>query len=77
MSACIYTDTTFAAVTAHNIVAWSVPSLKSAFVHVEQLSVRTQSQYKQEWLGDLFTADTLYGVGEMRDDAALAFVVPA
>ena len=50
---------------------------KSAFVHVEQLSVRTQSQYKQEWLGDLFTADTLYGVGEMRDDAALAFVVPA
>ena len=50
---------------------------KSALVHVEQMGVRTQSQYKQEWLGDLFTADTLYGVGELRDDAALTFVVPA
>ena len=50
---------------------------KSAAVHVEQLGVRTQTQYKQEYLGDLFTADTLYGVGELRDDAATAFVVPA
>ena len=50
---------------------------KSALVHVEQQGVRTQSQYKQEWLGDLFTADTLYGVAELRDDAALAFIVPA
>jgi len=25
----------------------------------------------------LFTADTIYGVGELRNDAGLAFVIPA
>ena len=50
---------------------------KDAIVHVEQMGVRAQTQYKQEWLGDLFTADTLYGVGELRDDAGVVFVVPA
>ena len=50
---------------------------KSALVHIEQMGVRTQSQYKQEWLGDLFTADTIYGVGELRDTAGVAFIVPA
>ena len=50
---------------------------KDALVFVEQMTVRTQTQYKQEWLGDLFTADTIYGVGELRDTAGLAFVVPA
>lgn len=49
---------------------------KDAFVFIEQMSVRAQSQYKQEWLSDLFTADTIYGVGEMRDNAGIAFVVP-
>jgi N4-gp56 family major capsid protein len=50
---------------------------KDALVFAEQVGVRTQTQYKQEYLGDLFTADTIYGVAEMRDDAGLAFVVPA
>ena len=50
---------------------------KDAIVHAEQMGVRTQTQYKQEYLGDLFTADTIYGVGELRDDAGVAFVVPA
>lgn len=50
---------------------------KSALVHAEQMSIRSQTQYKQEWLGDLFTADTIYGVGELRDDAGIGFVVPA
>lgn len=50
---------------------------KSALVHAEQMGVRSQTQYKQEYLGDLFTADTLYGVGELRDDAGVAFVVPS
>ena len=50
---------------------------KSALVHAEQMGVRSQTQYKQEWLGDLFTADTIYGVGELRDDAGIGFVVPA
>lgn len=50
---------------------------KGAFALVEQMSVRSQTQYKQEYLGDLFTADTIYGIGELRDDAGVAFVVPA
>ena len=50
---------------------------KDALALVEQMGVRSQTQYKQEYLGDLFTADTLYGVGELRNDAAVAFVVPA
>ena len=48
-----------------------------ALVFAEQVGVRTQTQYKQEYLGDLFTADTLYGVAELRNDAGVAFVVPA
>jgi len=50
---------------------------KDALAFIEQMSVRSQTQYKQEWLGDLFTADTIYGVGELRDNAGVAFVVPA
>ena len=50
---------------------------KSALVLAEQMSVRTQTQYKQEWLGDLFTADTLYGTGELRNDAGIKIAVVA
>ncbi len=50
---------------------------KDALVLVEQMGVRSQSQYKQEWLGDLFTADTLYGVQVLRPESALSIAVPA
>jgi len=50
---------------------------KDAVVFAEQVGVRTQTQYKQEYLGDLFTADTIYGVGELRNDGGVAFVVPS
>jgi N4-gp56 family major capsid protein len=59
---------------------------KDAMVLVEQLSVRSQTQYKQEYLGTLFTADTIYGVKAMRaaagvggalSSAAFALAVPA
>jgi N4-gp56 family major capsid protein len=59
---------------------------KDAMVLVEQLAVRSQTQYKQEYLGTLFTADTLYGVKAMRaaasvggalSSAAFALAVPA
>lgn len=50
---------------------------KSAFALAEQMGVRVQRQYKQEYLGTLYTSDTLYGVKELRDDAGVAFVVPA
>ncbi len=49
---------------------------KDALVLAEQVGVRSQTQYKQEYLGDLFTSDTIYGVAELRDDAGVAFVVP-
>jgi N4-gp56 family major capsid protein len=50
---------------------------KDFAVFVEQLGVRSQTQYKQEYLGTLFTADTLYGVKELRDGSAVALAVPA
>jgi N4-gp56 family major capsid protein len=50
---------------------------KDAMVLVEQVGVRSQTQYKQEYLGTLFTADTLYGVAELRDYASVALIVPA
>ena len=49
---------------------------KDALVLAEQVGVRSQTQYKQEYLGDLFTSDTIYGIAELRNDAAIAFVVP-
>jgi len=50
---------------------------KDFAVFVEQMGVRSQTQYKQEYLGTLFTADTLYGVKELRDGSAVALIVPA
>ena len=49
---------------------------KDGLALAEQVSVRSQTQYKQEYLGDLFTSDTIYGVGELRNTAGVAFVVP-
>ena len=50
---------------------------KSATVLVEQMGIRAQTQYKQEYLSDLMTFDTLYGYEILRDDAMVAFAVPA
>jgi len=50
---------------------------KDSAVLVEQSGIRSQTQYKQEWLANLFTADVLYGVAELRDNAAVALTVPA
>ena len=50
---------------------------RDAFVHAEQMGVRSQTQYKQEFLATLYTADTLYGVQELRDEAAVAIAIPA
>ena len=49
---------------------------KDALVHAEQVGIRSQTSYKQEYLGDLFTSDTIYGCAELRNDAGVAFVVP-
>lgn len=49
---------------------------KDAIVLVEQMGVRSQSQYKLEYLGDLFVTDMLYGVQVLRDSSIVTFVVP-
>lgn len=50
---------------------------KEAFVLVEQLSPRVQTQYKQEYLATLMTADTIFGTAELRDTSAVPLAVPA
>jgi len=59
---------------------------RDSMVLVEQVGVRSQTQYKQEYLATLYTADTLYGVKALRTAAttgaalsssAFALAVPA
>lgn len=47
-----------------------------AIVMAEQLAVRSQTQYKQEYLSTLYTADTLYGVEVYRPEAGFVLAVP-
>ena len=42
---------------------------RDAYVLAEQMGIRSQTQYKQEFLGTLYTADTLYGTSVLRNDA--------
>jgi N4-gp56 family major capsid protein len=42
---------------------------KDAMVLVEQIGIRSQTQYKQDYLATLFTSDTLYGVAALRSAA--------
>jgi hypothetical protein len=46
-------------------------------VLAEQVGVRSQTQYKQEYLSTLYTADTLYGVKTVRPEAGFVLAVPA
>jgi len=48
---------------------------KEALVLAEQMAVRSQTQYKQEYLATLFTADTLYGVQAFRPEAGFVLAV--
>jgi hypothetical protein len=50
---------------------------KDALCHAEQMGIRTQAQYKQEYLGTLVTSDTIYGVKTLRSYAGVALIVPA
>ena len=43
---------------------------KDAMVLVEQIGIRSQTQYKQDYLATLFTSDTLYGVAALRSAAS-------
>lgn len=47
---------------------------RDAMVFAEQMGVRSQTQYKQEFLANLYTADTLYGVKVLRPESALTLI---
>ena len=49
---------------------------KDALVLVEQMGVRAQSQYKQEYLADLMTVDMVWGNKCVRPTSVVNFVVP-
>ena len=50
---------------------------KDTYVLAEQQGIRSQTQYKQEFLGTLYTADTLYGTKVLRPDAGFVLCVDA
>jgi len=50
---------------------------KDTSVLVEQLGVRSQTQYKQEWLSTLYTADQIYGVKVLRPESGFIMHVNA
>jgi len=67
-------------------VSTNVPTLESGvrgaqLIHkdtnvlAEQQAISSQTQYKQEFLGTLYTADTLYGVQVMRPEAGFTLAV--
>ena len=50
---------------------------KDALALVEQLSVRSQAQYMQEYLATLYTSDTIYGTKVLRSNGIVTAIVPA
>lgn len=48
---------------------------KDTMVLAEQMSVRSQTQYKQEYLSTLYTADTLFGVKAVRPETGFVLAV--
>lgn len=76
----VYVSTNLATLTATDTTTnYKVCVLmhRDAIVHVEQLAIRSQTQYKQEFLGTLYTADTIYGTKTYRDENGVGIVVPA
>jgi transcriptional regulator CtsR len=49
---------------------------KDALVLAEQQGVRSQTQYKQEYLSTLFTSDTIYGVETVRSEGGIIIALP-
>ena len=49
---------------------------KDTIVLAEQKGVRSQVQYKQEFLGTLYTADRIYGSKTLRNESGFVMVLP-
>lgn len=50
---------------------------RDAIVLAEVLGPRVQTQYKQEYLATLLTADTIFGNGEVYDKGGIAIAMPS
>ena len=61
--------------TAGGDVKAAILGHKDTMVLAEQMSVRSQTQYKQEYLSTLYTADTLYGVKVVRPETGFVLAV--
>jgi hypothetical protein len=61
--------------TAGGDVKAAILAHKDTMVLAEQMSVRSQTQYKQEYLSTLYTADTLYGVKVVRPETGFVLAV--
>jgi hypothetical protein len=72
----IETDTENTATAGGDIKA-AILAHRDTMVLAEQLGVRSQTQYKQEYLSTLYTADTLYGVKTVRPEAGFVLAVNA
>lgn len=44
---------------------------------IEQMGVRSQEQYKQEYLASLYTSDVIYGTAGLRSTSIIPIVVPS
>jgi hypothetical protein len=49
---------------------------KDALVLADVLAARVQTQYKQEYLATLLTADTIFGVAEAYDKGGVPIAMP-
>ena len=61
--------------TAGGIIRGALMGHKDTMVLAEQQGVRSQTQYKQEFLGTLYTADRLYGTQVLRPETGFIMAV--
>jgi len=63
------------AATAGGIIRGALLGHKDTMVLAEQQGIRSQTQYKQEFLGTLYTADRLYGTQVLRPETGFIMAV--
>ena len=61
--------------TAGGIIRGALLGHKDTMVLAEQQGIRSQTQYKQEFLGTLYTADRLYGTQVLRPETGFLLAV--
>jgi len=63
--------------TAGDAIKAAILAHKDTMVLAEQVGVRSQTQYKQEYLSTLYTADTLFGTKTVRPETGFVLAVNA